>query len=237
MQQRDQLKQKLIAGVTALIDEKPQTSVDRKNCSSTNEKSSDHPFSFTDNQIELFLDYLALLIKWNKAYNLTAIRDPFEMLTLHLLDSLSILPFVTKGPVIDVGTGAGLPGIPLAIAKPDIDFTLLDSNGKKVRFLREVKRQLKLPNIFPIQNRAEAENPSQVFKVITTRAFADLNKMWQLTKQLGNEQSLYFAMKGQIPETEFPQLRSEVTIQATYPLTVPGLNAERHLVVLTKVHK
>jgi len=131
----------------------------------------------SDDQITLLLHYLKLLHKWNKAYNLTAIRDPEQMLSLHLLDSLSIIPFVSGENIIDVGTGPGFPGIPLAIFYPERKFTLMDSNGKKTRFLFQVKNELGLENVTEIQSRVEAYQPTQQFDAITSRAFTSLSDM------------------------------------------------------------
>jgi 16S rRNA (guanine527-N7)-methyltransferase len=141
----------------------------------------DQSLTLSDIQVKLLLDYLRLLQKWNSAYNLTAIREPEKMLHLHLLDSLSIIPFVKGGNVLDVGTGPGLPGIPLAIVYPERNFTLMDSNGKKTRFLFQVKNELGLGNVKEIQSRVEAYQPTKQFDAITSRAFTSLSDMGEKT--------------------------------------------------------
>ncbi len=186
----------------------------------------------TDIQQQKLLDYLTLLNKWNKAYNLTAIRDPKQMLPLHLLDSLSILPYLHGTHHLDVGTGAGLPGIPLAIAKPEHHFTLLDSNGKKTRFLTHVQHQLGLTNIEVIQSRVEQYQPEQTFDTITTRAFSDLIEMVALTKHLLAPQGIWLAMKGQLPEHELQLLAQQGLTTTPYALKVPGVDASRLAIVI-----
>lgn len=150
--------------------------------------------------------YLTLLQKWNKAYNLTAIRDPLEMISKHLMDSLAILPFIQGKHIIDVGTGPGLPGIPLALAKPDYQFKLLDSNGKKTRFLHEVKRTLPLDNVEIIESRAENYRPSQGFDTVVSRAFSSLSQMITWTSHLVAKDGLWLAMKGLYPKEELTSL-------------------------------
>ncbi|HET6564200.1 MAG TPA: 16S rRNA (guanine(527)-N(7))-methyltransferase RsmG, partial [Xanthomonadales bacterium] len=142
------------------------------------------------------LAYLELLQRWNAAYNLTAIRDPLEMVTRHLLDSLSVLPFIGDGPVLDAGTGAGLPGIPLAIMKPGQEFTLLDSIGKKVRFLRQARRELNLANIHPLQARLETHLPPQPPSVIISRAFSSLADFAKGCREFMSPATRLLAMKG-----------------------------------------
>ena len=156
----------------------------------------------TNQQINLFLDYLEILKKWNEAYNLTAIRNPEDMVAMHLLDSLSIAPFIKGKNILDVGTGAGLPGIPLAILYPERRFTLLDSNGKKIRFLFQAKNQLGLENVNEIQGRAEKHQTEARFNAITSRAFSDLSDMIEKTKHLLEKGGRFYAMKGQLPDQE-----------------------------------
>jgi len=180
-------------------------------------------------QQRLLIDYLALLWRWNSAYNLTAVRDPLEMVSRQLLDSLSILPWLTGPRVLDVGTGAGLPGIPLAIARPDLDFTLLDANGKKIRFVRQAVLQLGLANVSAEQQRVEAFRPALPFDTITSRAFAELADFVTLTSHLLAPGGQWLAMKAARAEDEQrglpPGLHAELL-----DLTVPGASASRRAV-------
>ena len=178
---------------------------------------------------EPFVAYLKLLHKWNHAYNLTAIREPQNMVTHHVLDSLAIRPWI-KGPrLIDVGTGAGLPGVPLAIAMPDLQVVLLDSNGKKIRFLREVKRALALHNIEIVQSRAEAYQPTSGFDTVTSRALSDLESLVHWTQHLIADDGIWLAMKGRHPEAELAAVTHSYRVD-TY--TVPGLTGERCCVII-----
>lgn len=178
---------------------------------------------------EPLMQFLLLLKKWNQAYNLTAIRDIDAMVTMHLLDSLAILPWVTGPRVLDVGSGAGLPGIPLALAKPDTHFVLLDSNGKKIRFIQEVKRVLKLQNIEAIQIRAENYHPETDFDTVTSRAFSELKQMISCTKHLLTRNGKWLAMKGRYPESELGSIEYPYQVM-TYEVT--GIDAERCCVVI-----
>lgn len=178
---------------------------------------------------ESLLEYLYLLDKWNQAYNLTAVKDIDAMVIRHLLDSLAITPWIQGPRVIDVGSGAGLPGIPLAILHPEWQFTLLDSNGKKVRFMLEAKRLLKLTNVDVIQSRAENFQSEQGFDTVTSRAFSDLNQMIHWTKHLPHAQGIWLAMKGRYPEIELSTINRSYKVQ-TY--TVPGLEEERCCVII-----
>lgn len=162
---------------------------------------------------EPLLHYLALLNKWNQAYNLTAIRDPGLMIHKHLVDSLAILPWIKGSNLIDIGTGAGLPGIPIAITRPDLAITLLDSNGKKIRFLREVKRRLGLDNVEIVESRAESYHPARNFDTVTTRAFSSLTQMINWTKHLIAEEGLWLAMKGVYPQEELEMLQQPWRIE------------------------
>lgn len=172
--------------------------------------------------------YLALLVKWNSAYNLTAVRDPEQMVVRHLLDSLSILPALHGRTLIDVGTGAGLPGLVLALAEPALEVALLDSNGKKVRFLRQAIAELGMPNARAVQGRVE-EFPG-CFEIVTSRAFATLADMVNWSAHLLEEQGEMLAMKGTYPQAEIAALPAGFAAQAVVPLKVPFLNEERHLV-------
>lgn len=176
------------------------------------------------------LDYLALLVRWNAAYNLTAVRDPAEMVARHLLDSLAILPHVTGATLADLGTGPGLPGIVLAIAAPGRAITLVDSNGKKVRFLREAIRALRLEGVQAVQSRVE-EVPG-TFECITARAFATLADMLGWGGHLLAPGGRWLAMKGRRPDDELAVLPAGFALEAMHALAVPGVAGERHLAVL-----
>ncbi|WP_051298703.1 16S rRNA (guanine(527)-N(7))-methyltransferase RsmG [Marinobacterium litorale] len=185
----------------------------------------------TDNQIEKLLAYHALLAKWNRAYNLTAVRDPAEMISRHLVDSLSILPWINEQPLLDVGSGPGLPGIPLAIMRPELSVTTLDSNGKKTRFQTQVKMELGLDNLQVIHGRVEACE-SGPFGQIVSRAFASLVDMVNLTAHLRADGGVFLAMKGLYPEAELEQLPPGYQLQASHRLRLPGTDGERHLLIL-----
>lgn len=190
----------------------------------------------TEQQQTQLLGYLALLIKWNKAYNLTAVRDPDEMVSRHLLDSLSVVPFVAEAGDnwLDVGSGGGMPGIPLAILFPERRFTLLDSNGKKTRFLTQVKLELKLANLEVIHSRVEAFTPVQPFAGICSRAFSSLEDFANWTRHLGDGQTRWLAMKGVHPDDELQALPADFSLTATQVLKVPGCQGQRHLLILRR---
>jgi 16S rRNA (guanine527-N7)-methyltransferase len=179
------------------------------------------------------LAYLTLLAKWNKAYNLTSVRELSQMVTRHLLDSLSVTPFLYGERILDVGTGPGLPGIPLALANPGLDFTLLDSLGKKTRFIQQVINTLELANVTVIQSRVEDFQPAQGFSTVISRAFSSLQDMVNHSRHCLVRGGRLLAMKGQYPQTELDQLGDEVEILSIQRLEVPGLSAERHLVIMT----
>ena len=177
--------------------------------------------------------YLALLARWNRTYNLTAIRDPAEMVTLHLLDSLAMHAHVQGVQrLADLGTGAGLPGIPLAIARPGLEVTLVESNGKKARFLREAVRSLGLGNARVAESRAEAVDMPGAFDAITARAMATLADILAVGGHLLAPGGRLLAMKGARPDAEIAALPAGWRLEAVHPLAVPGLDAERHLVVV-----
>jgi 16S rRNA (guanine527-N7)-methyltransferase len=178
------------------------------------------------------LRYLELLIKWNKAYNLTAIRDPHEMVVLHLLDSLTAYPFVRGPNILDVGTGAGLPGIPLAIAMPEQHFTLLDTNGKKTRFLEHAVRQLPLKNVDVQKVRIEDFSIAQPYDSIVSRAFSSLSLFVDTCGPLLRPDGCLLAMKGKLPKEEITALNEAQWRIGSHELEVPGLAAERHMIVL-----
>ena len=180
------------------------------------------------------LDYLSLLQRWNRAYNLTAVRNPEDMVARHLLDSLSILPWVPDGRLLDAGSGAGLPGVPLAIARPGLQVTLLDSAGKKIRFLNQVRRELSLDNVMPVQSRLETYRPGQVFDAIVSRAFSSLADFAAAARHLASGSRL-LAMKGRYPGPELRALPDWLQVDAVEPLEVPGLQEERHLVIMSLI--
>jgi len=185
-----------------------------------------------DSKYKQILAYLNLLIRWNKAYNLTSVRDPFEMVDRHILDSLSILPYVEGQKVLDVGTGAGLPGMVLAIVKEDQDYVLLDSNGKKTRFLTQVCLELGLKNVVVENSRIEKYQYDDCFDVILTRAFASLSEMLELSGHLLKSTTRILAMKAHILNDEISTLPEGFIVDSVKSLQVPGLSENRNLVVL-----
>ena len=182
-------------------------------------------------QQEQLLAYLGLMQKWNKAYNLTAIRDPQQMLVRHLLDSVAVVPYLNSDEVIDVGSGGGLPGIPLAILFPEQAITTLDSNSKKTRFQNQVRIELGLDNLEVIHGRVETVEDRHFGQVIS-RAFASIVDMVTLSHALLAEKGVFLAMKGRYPDAELAELPPQYVLQQSYELHVPGLDEERHLLVL-----
>lgn len=179
------------------------------------------------------LAYLELLYKWNRVYNLTAVRETERMVSHHLLDSLAIVPYVGTGRrVLDVGSGGGLPGIPLAIARPDLLVTLIDSVAKKTAFLLQAKAELGLDNVSIVTGRVETHQAPVGFNTITSRAFSDLKEFVTLTRHLLAPGGRWLAMKGLYPHEEIAQLPNWVRLSAEHVLTIPGLNATRHLIIL-----
>jgi 16S rRNA (guanine527-N7)-methyltransferase len=176
------------------------------------------------------LGYIALLAKWNKVHNLTAVRDPEEMVKLHLLDSLAVLPHLRSGNLLDVGSGAGLPGIPIALARPELKVTVLDSSHKKATFLRQAKGELGLDNLDVVRARVEEYQPEQKFDQVISRAFSDIAEFVKLTAHLRSADGVWLAMKGVYPFDELAQLK-DLSVEVV-PLTVSGLDAQRHLVIL-----
>ena len=181
------------------------------------------------------LSYLALLERWNKTYNLTAIKDPMQMVTRHLLDSLSVAPWIKGRRLLDAGTGAGLPGIPLAITKPGLEVTLLDSSGKKIRFINHVRRQLNLENIHPVQQRLESHSPESGYDSIISRAFTDLASFAEAARHLATGSLRLLAMKGRYPTAELSELPEWVRVHSVEKLHVPGLQEDRHLVIMSVI--
>jgi len=180
------------------------------------------------------LAYLDLLQRWNRTYNLTAVRDPHEMVSRHLLDSLSVSPWIAGPRMLDAGSGAGLPGLPLAIARPDLQVTLLDSVGKKIRFLNHAVRELGLINAAPLQARLESFSPQAPFDTIISRAFSSLAAFAQAARHLAAGARL-LAMKGRFPRGELDDLPDWVRIESVEKLAVPGLQEDRHLVIMSVI--
>ena len=181
----------------------------------------------SDQQIDLLINYVEMLHKWNKAYNLTAVRDPNEMLVKHIMDSLVVSPYLEGKTFIDVGTGPGLPGIPLAIINPEKQFDLVDSLGKRIRFLKQVQFELKLTNIHPVQSRIE-QYCDKKFDGVISRAFASLQDMLNWCKHLPNEHGAFYALKG----SEIDTILDGFMLKQNIKLTIPQLDAERHLVII-----
>ncbi len=208
MSERDPLRQRLCAGVAAL------------------------GLTASDSSIERLLDYVDLLMRWNTAYNLTAVRDGAEMITRHLLDSLSVLPHVRGDRLADLGSGAGLPGIPIALCRPCEKVLLVDSNGKKARFLREAVRHLHLDTTRVAESRVEAVDGE--FDCITARAFATLADMLGWGGHLLAPNGRWLAQKGRFPQDELDNLPPGFEVESVTRLDVPGLDAERHLVTIRR---
>ncbi len=189
-----------------------------------------------DRQQASLIKYVELLNKWNKAYNLTAVRKPDQMVTRHLLDSLSICPYLRGKQVLDVGTGAGLPGIPLAIIFPERQFTLLDSNNKKTRFVVQAVSELELPNVDVVQSRVEEFESKALFDTIITRAYSTIGDMIGQTSHLLASDGVFLAMKGTNPIAEVDELASNYRVEQTHKIKVPGLEEERHLLEIKSVN-
>ncbi|CRY57038.1 MULTISPECIES: 16S rRNA (guanine(527)-N(7))-methyltransferase RsmG [Yersinia] len=186
-----------------------------------------------DQQKLQLIGYVELLHKWNKAYNLTSVRDPIQMLVRHILDSIVVNPYLQGQRFIDVGTGPGLPGIPLAIVRPNAHFTLLDSLGKRVRFLRQVQHELGLSNIEPVQSRVEDFVAEPPFDGVISRAFASLQDMLSWCHHLpAKPEGRFYALKGVRPDDELLTLPEGIILESVVRLQVPELDGERHLVIL-----
>jgi len=188
----------------------------------------------TDPQKQQLLALVGLLHKWNKAYNLTSVREPGDMLVKHILDSLVVSPWLQGRRFIDVGTGPGLPGLPLAILNPDKQFVLLDSLGKRIRFIRQVIHELGLTNVTPVQSRVEEYQPEQGFDGVLSRAFASLQDMLDWCQHLPGAEGRFLALKGVCPDEELTSLPAGLSVEAVQPLHVPELGAERHLIIIKK---
>jgi len=189
----------------------------------------------SDQQIQLLIQYVELLHKWNKAYNLTSVRDPQNMLVKHIMDSLMVGEVLQGKYFIDVGTGPGLPGIPLAILYPERNFVLLDSLGKRITFLRQVVFQLKLTNVEPVKSRVEEYQGNTPFDGVLSRAFSSLNDMVSWCSNLITEDhGQFFALKGQYPTDELADLPKNISLVSSHEIKVPELVGERHVMVLKK---
>ena len=189
----------------------------------------------SDQQIQLLIQYVELLHKWNKAYNLTSVRDPQDMLIKHIMDSLMVGEVLQGKSFIDVGTGPGLPGIPLAIMYPERNFVLLDSLGKRITFLRQVVFQLKLTNVQPVKARVEVYQGEIPFDGVLSRAFSSLNDMVSWCSNLITEDhGQFFALKGQYPTDELANLPENICLVSSHEIKVPELVGERHVMVLKK---
>ncbi|WGE31707.1 16S rRNA (guanine(527)-N(7))-methyltransferase RsmG [Actinobacillus genomosp. 2] len=189
--------------------------------------------NLTDQQKEQLVGFVRLLDKWNKAYNLTSVRNPDEMLVKHILDSLVVSEYLQGEKFIDVGTGPGLPGIPLAIANPDKQFVLLDSLGKRITFIKNALRELGITNVTPVLSRVE-EYTEQTFDGVLSRAFASLNDMVDWCYHLPNPQGKFYALKGIFSDSEVQEIKKTIKLEQVIPLSVPELIGERNLVLLTK---
>ncbi len=205
----ERLRQRLVAGVAALRIELPEAAIER------------------------LLAYVQMLARWNATYNLSAVRDIDEMVTRHLLDSLAALPYVRGETLIDLGSGGGLPGIPFAIAAPGRAVTLVDSNGKKTRFLRAAVRELKLDNVRVLESRVETVEGT--YHCVTARAFASLADMLGWGARLLAPDGIWLALKGRFPDEELAGIPAGFEVDRIEPLRVPGLDAERHVVVIKRV--
>ncbi|AVJ57215.1 16S rRNA (guanine(527)-N(7))-methyltransferase RsmG [Idiomarina sp. OT37-5b] len=198
---------------------------------------SNELLSLDDKRLDLLVQLVEQLDKWNKAYNLTSVRDPKQMLSRHIVDSLVVSPFLQGERFIDVGTGPGLPGLPLAIANPDKAFVLLDSLGKRIRFIRQVCHQLNITNVTAVQSRVEDfTEHSHSFDGVLSRAFASLNDMLNWCGHLPKAEGKFYALKGQYPQQELDELSQQYKIDQIQRLQVPGIDGERHIVIISPAH-
>ncbi|KGY11466.1 16S rRNA methyltransferase [Vibrio tubiashii] len=189
----------------------------------------------SERQRDQLVGYVEMLNKWNKAYNLTSVRDPQEMLVKHIMDSIIVSTHLHGERFIDVGTGPGLPGIPLSIMNPDKSFVLLDSLGKRIRFIKQVLHELKIENVIPLQSRVEEYQPEDKFDGVLSRAFASMTDMVEWCHHLPKNGSGHFlALKGQLPQGEIEQLPEWCSVTDIKALNVPQLEGERHLVILSR---
>ena len=188
----------------------------------------------TEQQKQQLVDFVGMLNKWNKAFNLTSVRDPEQMLIRHIMDSLVVSPHLKGSRFIDVGTGPGLPGIPLAILNPDKEFVLLDSLGKRIRFQKQVQFELGINNISSVESRVEAYQPEELFDGVLSRAFASIQDMLHWCHLFPNNDGCFFALKGQLSEDEMSQLPAGFVVTDTIELNVPKLDEQRHLLRVIK---
>ena len=189
------------------------------------------PFDLDNHQIHQLAALVGLLAKWNRVYNLTAVRDPQAMVTRHILDSLVVLPWLRDDSLLDVGTGAGLPGLPLAIACPDLTITLLDSSDKKLRFVRQAAAELELDQVNIVHARMQTYQPAQPFDMVISRAVSSLAALYRMTQPLLRGGGRFLFMKGTRPDAELEDFEHAGRVQIER-LRVPGLDAERHLLIL-----
>lgn len=182
--------------------------------------------------VKKLVEYLLLLHKWNQIHNLTSVRNPINMISRHIIDSLTITPYLQGPNIIDIGTGAGLPGIPLALTLPQYHFALLDSNGKKTRFLTHVLQTLAISNVEIIASRVEKYQPTLGFNTLVSRAFSHLNDFLIKTRHLCAEKGIFLAMKGQYPAEELKELDSHFKLIETKSLQIAGLDEKRHLLII-----
>ncbi|NVD05818.1 16S rRNA (guanine(527)-N(7))-methyltransferase RsmG [Vibrio sp. JPW-9-11-11] len=191
--------------------------------------------SVSEKQRDQLVGYVEMLHKWNKAYNLTSVRDPQDMLIKHILDSIVVSAHLDGERFIDVGTGPGLPGIPLSIMHPNKQFVLLDSLGKRIRFIKQVLHELKIENVTPVQSRVEEYQPEDKFDGVLSRAFASMTDMVEWCHHLPKSSSgRFLALKGQLPQSEIEQLPQWCSVTDIKALNVPQLEGERHLVILSR---
>jgi len=216
--------------MTTLVEGRAQAELDRRLANGAAEIG----LSLGRGERDKLLEYLALLEKWNQVYNLTAIRDREKMVSGHLLDCLAVIPYVTGTRVLDAGSGAGFPGIPIALARPDIQVVLLDSNHKKAAFLRQAVADLQLNNATVVCERVETWLAGEKFDCIISRAFAEIAEFIALTDHLLGPGGVFAAMKGVHPYEEIERLPADFRVRQVHAFAVPGLGAERHLVMIER---
>lgn len=192
--------------------------------------------SVTEEKLQKTLEYSREFLKWNRSYNMTALVHPDDFLVKHIFDCLAVLPFFSQKSLIDIGTGGGLPGVLIAIFYPEKKVALLDSVGKKTRFLFHIKTQLQLDNIEIFHQRAEQHTPAALYDAVTSRAFSSISQFLSLTNHMLAPDGYFYALKGQQPDEELSELGKEYKVNACRQIYVPSLDADRHLVTLSKIH-